>query len=163
MSTIIALDQPKLWTIVNDAVMGGLSQSEVLNAHDQMIFRGTVLPDNNGGFASVRANIPLGSLVGLTAIELRVRGDGKRYQLRLRMGQAFDGIAYKHEFDAPADWTDLSLPIAGFQATFRGRDIPDAEPLNPAAIGQIGFLIAGKQFGSFSLTISRIARDRRSQ
>ena len=44
------------WYIVNDGVMGGISESEItLNDDGTATFRGDVSLENNGGFASVRA------------------------------------------------------------------------------------------------------------
>ena len=45
------------WTIVNDGVMGGVSQSDlIINADGNGLFSGKVSLDYNGGFASVRYN-----------------------------------------------------------------------------------------------------------
>ena len=44
------------WGIVNDGVMGGISQSNIyLNEVDNIIFAGNVSLENNGGFASIRS------------------------------------------------------------------------------------------------------------
>ena len=43
------------WGIVNDGVMGGISQSNIyLNEANNIIFAGNVSLENNGGFASIR-------------------------------------------------------------------------------------------------------------
>ena len=43
------------WTTINDVVMGGVSESKFqINSDSTATFSGTVSPDNNGGFASVR-------------------------------------------------------------------------------------------------------------
>ena len=43
------------WGIVNDGVMGGISQSNIyLNEENNIIFAGNVSLENNGGFASIR-------------------------------------------------------------------------------------------------------------
>ena len=45
------------WSIVNDNVMGGLSESNIsISENETLIFKGRVSLDNNGGFASVRYN-----------------------------------------------------------------------------------------------------------
>ncbi|GAK94928.1 hypothetical protein JCM19298_1758 [Nonlabens ulvanivorans] len=43
------------WVIVNDGVMGGLSQSTAINYEDYVLFSGTTSLKNNGGFASYRS------------------------------------------------------------------------------------------------------------
>ena len=46
------------WRIVNDVVMGGISKSSItLNEDGTAKFSGTLSPDNNGGFASIRASM----------------------------------------------------------------------------------------------------------
>ena len=48
-------DEVNNWLVVNDGVMGGLSQSEiVLTDSNTAVFRGTVSLENNGRFASTR-------------------------------------------------------------------------------------------------------------
>ncbi len=145
------------WQIVNDGVMGGVSRSELRIGEGWATFAGTVSPDNNGGFASMRARLDAVETAHARAIAIRVRGDGKRYQLRVRTSERWDGVAYKHGFTAaPGQWSELELPVAGFQPTFRGRAVPGAPALDPARIRQIGVLIADKQFGPFQLEVEWI-------
>ncbi|MFC2173964.1 CIA30 family protein, partial [Acidobacteriota bacterium] len=92
------------WRIVNDGVMGGLSQSRMTVTPDQTgIFQGRVSLENNGGFAMVRTKPGEFGLSGHKGLSLRVKGDGKRYQLRLRADRRFDGVAYKSDFDTVED------------------------------------------------------------
>jgi hypothetical protein len=144
------------WTIVNDAVMGGRSTSKMaLSDHGTALFTGFVSLENNGGFASARVLLPPLDLSGYAGIRLRVRGDGRRYQLRFRTDAAFDGVAYRAEFDtAPGTWIELKLPFAAFEPSFRGAILPDVEPLDLSRIRQMGFLIADKREGAFDLEIA---------
>ena len=53
------------WLIVNDGVMGGLSQSEiVLSDSNTAVFQGTVSLENNGGFSSTRTSPRFYNLAG---------------------------------------------------------------------------------------------------
>ncbi len=142
------------WQIVNDGVMGGLSTSEIaMTAEGTALFRGFVSLDNNGGFASTRALLPL-DLSAYEGVVLRVRGDGRRYQLRFRTEAAFDGVAYQAEFDTqPGEWLEIRLPFEGFRATFRGYVPRSAGPLDAARIRQVGILIGDKKEGPFRLEI----------
>jgi monofunctional biosynthetic peptidoglycan transglycosylase len=144
------------WSIVNDGVMGGLSSSQMeLSESGTALFKGFVSLENNGGFASTRALFPSLDLSGCTEVTLRVRGDGRRYQLRFRMDDSFDGVAYRSEFDTSAGkWLELQLPFADFQASYRGSVLTDVEPLEPARIRQMGFMIADKTQGPFALEIA---------
>ena len=146
------------WRIVNDVVMGGVSQSEIIITHESTaIFRGELSLENNGGFASVRTNPMDYQLDGYTAIAARVKSDGRTYQLRLRTDDGFDGISYQSEFETTdGEWITVELPFSEFMATFHGRRVPDAPVLDPGNIRQIGFLIADNKEGSFRLEIGWI-------
>jgi len=81
------------WNAVNDGVMGGLSRSYLRRTNQETaVFGGTVSLENNGGFASVRSRVPASDLSAFTGLAVRVRGDGRTYQLRLRSDDRFDGI-----------------------------------------------------------------------
>jgi monofunctional biosynthetic peptidoglycan transglycosylase len=143
------------WSAVDDVVMGGVSASTLrVTPQGTALFTGSVSLANNGGFASVRSRPTPVDLSAYDGLELRVRGDGKRYQLRLRLDPHFDGIAYRAHFDTePGRWQRVYLPFTAFEPTFRGRRPPGAPPLDPARIYTFGFLIAGKQAGDFALEI----------
>jgi hypothetical protein len=143
------------WFVVNDGVMGGRSSSTLARGRGgTAVFEGVLSLENNGGFASVRAGLPTQALQGVTAILLRVRGDGKRYQLRLRPGRRMDGVAFASSFQTVADeWVTVELPISSFEPTFRGYRPRRAEPLDPAAVGQLGLMLTDKQEGPFRLEL----------
>ncbi len=146
------------WQIVNDGVMGGLSSSSIQIKSEQGLFSGNVSLENNGGFASVRALLDRTNLKKVSKLLIRVKGDGKTYQFRVRTNKRFDGTAYQTFFKTEKDkWTNHVFSAEDFQATFRGMKVPQAPELKLEGIEQIGFLIAGKQQGSFSLIIDWIA------
>jgi monofunctional biosynthetic peptidoglycan transglycosylase len=139
------------WQIVNDTVMGGRSSSECGIAEGALRFSGT-LNTSGGGFASVRSE-PLdvrGS--EQEVIRLRVRGDGRQYQLRLY--SASDGTTYRAIFDTrPDTWQIVELPLSGFQATWRGRAL-NRPPIRPSDIGGLGILLADGRDGTFAIALS---------
>jgi monofunctional biosynthetic peptidoglycan transglycosylase len=146
------------WSVVNDGVMGGVSRGGLrLSDHETGIFAGVLSLENNGGFASVRASVGHRDLSAYTGLEIRVRGDGRTYQLRLRTDDRFDGVAYRAFFETRAgEWTTVRLPFAAFEPTFRGRTPRNASPLDPGAVHQVGFMLADKQPGAFSLEIDYV-------
>ena len=146
------------WSAIDDSVMGGVSHSRLRHdAAGHAVFEGVVSLENSGGFASVRSRpLDLG-VSGAANYTLEVRGDGKRYKLNLRTDDAFDGVNYQAVFEAPAGtWTSVRLPLSAFGPTFRGRSVPGTPPLDPAALRQIGLIIADRQAGSFSLAVRSI-------
>jgi monofunctional biosynthetic peptidoglycan transglycosylase len=146
------------WTIVNDGVMGGRSESNLQFLPDSTgLFSGEVSLANNGGFASTRTLPRDFGLGGYDGIQIRVKGDGRCYQFRIRTDARFDGVAYKQEFETRADeWLVIDLPFERFTASFRGRPVAAAGPVDPTAIRQIGFLIADKKAGPFELKVDYI-------
>lgn len=141
---------------VDDRVMGGRSRSRFRLSEDGTgIFEGVVSLENQGGFASVRAgieNVDLGSAKGVV---IRAKGDGARYRLALRNDRRMAGINYFHDCHPPADeWAEIALPFTGFRPSLRGRTPPQAPPLDPRRIRQIGFMIADGQAGPFRLEVA---------
>lgn len=149
---------PGRWMIVNDGVMGGLSRSRMfVTDDDTAVFEGEVSLANNGGFASVRSRPGPLPTAGTSRLAVRVRGDGREYQLRIRTEDAFDGVAYRWSFKTRAgEWMTIEASYREFVPTFRGRILRDVPPIDPAAIRQIGFMIADKEEGPFRLEVDWI-------
>jgi hypothetical protein len=143
---------------VHDVVMGGVSSGGIERTeHGSMLFEGVVSLENNGGFASIRSKPEEWNLDAHDGIVIRLRGDGKRYKLNLRTDSSFDGILYRVPFETrEGEWQELRFPFSDFVASFRGRAVPDAPPLDPARIVSFGFLISDKQEGPFRLEITQI-------
>lgn len=152
-------DAVRPWRAIDDRVMGGISRSRL--RHDpagHAVFEGEVSLERNGGFASVRSAAGEHGWPQAVAVLLEVRGEARQYKLSLLMDDGFDGVNYQAGF-APAGeaaWQTVQLPVTDFRASFRGREILNAERLDPGRIRQVGLLIAGKQAGPFSLVIRRI-------
>jgi len=147
------------WRTINDTVMGGVSNSAMATTGEgSAVFSGYLSLDNYGGFASVRSRARLHDLSAYQGLALRVRGDGKRYTLSLKLDSALDGIMYQAPFQTVAgEWTEVRLPFASCCApVFRGRQVPDTPPLDASKIMQFGLMIAEKQEGPFRLEIDWI-------
>lgn len=146
------------WRIINDVVMGGISNSSfVLSEDGSAKFNGTLAADNNGGFASVRAAVENGDLENFKGVIISSKGDGNFYNLRFRTDQNYDGISYQAKFRSDKyEWVDHKIPFKDFVPTFRGRIVPNQPELESENIRQIGILIADKQFGKFELNVKWI-------
>ena len=151
-------EEIRFWIAINDDVMGGISQSRIeLSPAATVLFSGQLALENNGGFASIRRRADNYNLNGCSGVILNVKGDGRTYQFRVKTDEQYDGMAYRSLFATDAhQWQTLTLPFAGFSASFRGRPVPGAPVLRPEQIKQIGFLLADKQAGSFCLEIAWI-------
>ncbi|WP_259363395.1 CIA30 family protein [Colwellia sp. MB3u-4] len=145
------------WRITNDGVMGGKSQGQISLQANKAIFSGDISLANNGGFSSVFRPIePLAK--ALETVTIDIEGDGLTYQLRLMVNLDGYRMAYKQSFDTVAgQQTQLSFTLADFQASFRGREIPNAPVLTSENIREVGFLVTSKVAGPFSLVITSVS------
>ena len=151
-------DESGGWIVVNDGVMGGVSRSNInLHSDGYLVFAGELSTSYGGGFASIRTydkNWEIGKYEGFI---LRVKGDGKTYQFRCRMGENIFEIAYRNYFQAKKeDWQEIFLPFNEFLPTYRGRVLTNFPQLDPKKIKQFGFMITDKQVGNFNLEIDWI-------
>lgn len=147
------------WMIVNDSVMGGVSNADLSLLEDQKTFRfsGVLSLENNGGFASVRAIFPRNYFMNSQHICIRVKGDGQTYQLRLRGSRQFDGISFAKKFATNEnEWATYKFALSEFEPTFRGRVIPNVRDIRNDEIRQVSFMITDKQEGPFRLDFTMI-------
>jgi NADH dehydrogenase [ubiquinone] 1 alpha subcomplex assembly factor 1 len=155
--------QSEGWPSIDDAVMGGVSSSEMVVENGVASFRGTVSFDNNGGFASVRSLAQVRDLSAFDGLILRVRGDGKRYGFRIRTSASFDGVSYQSNLEPPAgEWAEITIPFSDFVPVWRGRPVADHPPLDPARVTTFG-LIVSRQQGPFRIDIANIRGYRKSE
>ena len=140
------------WRIVNDTVMGGRSNSRFDLASGQLSFSGE-LNTNGGGFASVRSAPQDWALSTYDRIRLRVRGDGRTYQIRLSTNDSRATFRSRHVFTD--QWQVIEAEFSDFQATWRGR-ILDLPPPEPAAISGVGLMLADGRDGPFRIQVDWI-------
>lgn len=143
------------WRSTDDVVMGGRSSSGMRAGDGIGMFAGELSLERGGGFASVRRHDQPVDLSASDAIELRVRGDGKRYKLNLRTSGDLDGVVYQAAFDTGAGtWQTVRLTLASFAPRFRGRPVPGT--LDPTHVSSLGLLISDGQAGPFRLEVASI-------
>ena len=118
------------WRAINDGVMGGVSSGGMSEFDEGLRFEGSLSLENNGGFASVRRAL-LEDLSNTKIVRIVVRGDGRRYQLRLHQQGPFEGVSWTHSFDTRSEWQALELYYSDFKPMYRGRPVPAAGPLEP--------------------------------
>ncbi len=148
--------ETKHWTVVNDSVMGGVSSSRFYHELSYGVFEGEVSLENNGGFASVRRVIsPEFNNGGI--IRLVVKGDGRRYQFRLKTHHLYEGAAYVAEFTTKHNkWQQIQFSEKDFTPRYRGRYVSGAPKLKFGDARQVGLLIADKVAGKFKLQVKAI-------
>lgn len=144
------------WRIVNDTVMGGRSQSRFYQQDENGIFEGFLSLENYGGFASVRRYGQVNFYADGT-VQLHVKGDGRKYQLRMATPALYRGMAYVAEFQTKKDqWQQINFKQSDFTVRYRGRYVTNAPPLNFADVMRLGFLLGDKKTGEFRLEVKSI-------
>ncbi len=152
-----AVETAGRWAIVNDDVMGGISQAGLaLSDEGTMLFTGNVSLENNGGFASIRSVRTTYGITDEQGVRLTVRGDGKIYRLRL-YATSDPRIAYEAPFQTMAgEWQVIDLPFADFEPTIRGFVLQDYGPVTPGEVEAIGIMVRDDQQGEFALEVAAI-------
>lgn len=162
-------DLKETWGALDDVVMGGASESSIRLIGDGALFNGNVSTANSGGFASVRTRNfdPPMNLSGYEGIELRVKGDGKRYKFILRNDPKWDSIAYCYSFDTVYNIpVTIRIPFDQLIPVFRAKTVKDGEPFDPSTIYSIQLMLSKFEYdkelnpkfspGSFQLQIETI-------
>ena len=111
----------KNWIVVNDVVMGGKSSGNFkINNLGHGLFEGFISLKNNGGFSSARYRFDKMKVKEFTKVILRLKGDGKNYQFRVK-SNSIDHFSYIKSFTTTGDWEDVEIPLKDMSPYFRGR------------------------------------------
>ena len=140
------------WYVMDDVVMGGRSQGQFDTTNEGFAqFYGNVSLENNGGFSSVRLQPGKQEIKGYTQCRIRLKGDGKRYQFRVKRGLD-DRHSYIKYFETTGDWQTIIIPLEECYPTFRGRRL-DMDNYNVDHLSEISFLVGNKKAESFCLIL----------
>jgi NADH dehydrogenase [ubiquinone] 1 alpha subcomplex assembly factor 1 len=141
--------------VVNDGVMGGLSKGKMsVNDAGNGVFEGSVTTENNGGFSSVRHSFYNKDVSNFTVVKLRIKGDGKPYQFRIKANEA-QRYSYIQEFKTSGEWETIVIPFNSFYPSFRGNRL-NRPNYDGTSMEEVTFLIGNKKKESFALEIDRI-------
>ncbi|KAJ7000100.1 protein HIGH CHLOROPHYLL FLUORESCENCE PHENOTYPE 173 [Populus alba x Populus x berolinensis] len=161
---------------LDDVVMGGVSESTFIidttggeKGGPAGLFKGIVSTTNNGGFTSIRTknfSVPE-DLSSYDGLELRLKGDGRRYKLIVRTSRDWDTVGYTASFDTTeGQWQSIRLPFSSFVPVFRARTVSDAPPFDPRSIVSLQLMFSKFEYdgklnptfveGPFQLPVSSI-------
>mgnify|MGYP001626881648 FL=1 len=144
------------WQVIDDGVMGGRSQGNIaINEEGNAVFEGTVSLDNYGGFSSVRHRLLEKDISKYTKVLLRIKGDGKKYQFRIKEKRR-DYYSYITTFQTTNKWQTITLEMHQMYPAFRGRTL-NMDNLKPNKIEEIAILIGNKKAEKFRLEIDSIS------
>jgi hypothetical protein len=143
------------WQITDDRVMGGISQSYFeLTKEGYGKFHGYVTTESNGGFSSVDHNMKVLGVDPSHVIKLKVKGDGKTYQFRVKANNN-DRYNYIKEFKTNGDWQNLEIKLSDMVPSFRGRKL-DMPNFDENQISGITILIGNGKKQNFELLVDCI-------
>ncbi len=143
------------WNIVDDVVMGGRSEGSMRRTDKgNAVFEGKVSLENNGGFSSVRYRPDAISASAYLYFLIRLKGDGKNYQFRVRSALN-EFQSYVFEFETNGAWQVIKIPFAEMYPSYRGRKL-DMPNYPGQQIMECSFLISNKKDETFSLELNRI-------
>lgn len=144
------------WYIVDDVVMGGRSDGDFyVNSNGHGVFEGSVSLENNGGFSSVRYDIRPLRLQQQTKALIRLKGDGKRYQFRVKSSNT-DRHSYITHFETTGEWQTIEVDLKAMYPSWRGRRL-NMDDYPAERLASISFLISNKKAEDFHLEIDRIS------
>ena len=148
--------KPLSWFQLDDGVMGGQSQTDLIKLVDdgRLHFQG-MINCNGGGFTSIRAKLPEGSLMaGNTGIKIRYRGDGRTYKVLFSNGERGGPFAKTPTWqcDLPTkseEWEETIIKFDSLLPAFGGgpRSQPSAEEVkackfDPLDMKEIGLMLS---------------------
>ena len=143
------------WRIQDDVVMGGRSDGHfTITEEGYGRFYGHVSLENNGGFSSVRHDFTEPrAFAERSHFVLRIKGDGKRYQFRVK--PAGERYSYIYEFATSGEWETIEAPFGEMYAAFRGRRL-DLPNYTGGVVQELRFLIGNKKEQDFELLIDEV-------
>lgn len=143
------------WYVVDDGVMGGRSEGNFfIGPEGHAVFEGTVSLENNGGFSSVRYDMESTDISEFNTLKLKVKGDGKRYQVRAKTNRR-DYQSYIAYAETTGEWEVIEIKLSDMYPGFRGRRL--RMPNYPAEeMAEFAILIGNKKAEPFHLEIDKI-------
>ena len=145
----------KNWYVVDDGVMGGLSAGNLqVNEEGHAVFWGYVSLENNGGFSSIRHRFSPKSVEGFEKVVIRLKGDGKKYQFRVKTSR-YDRHSYIAYFQTSGEWETIEIPLGDMYPSFRGWEL-NMPNFPGETMEELAFLVGNKKAEEFKLEIDSI-------
>lgn len=145
------------WVVINDGVMGGRSESQVVYSDEALLFTGNLSLENNGGFASVRAPWGDYDLSSFEEVVVECSGLGGSFMCMLEKERRWYLPYYTASFSPNEEVQRFVLPLKDFKENSMGR-------MNGKTLGdrgcsdiiRIGFIKNDKVEGPFELKLRSI-------
>lgn len=150
--------QQQSWRVTLDGVMGGLSSGSVAFSDSTLIFSGELVTQG-GGFSLLRTPMFGDEFVNGSYLMLRVRADGRRYEMVFKDRLEGRPRQLLHEaampLDATDDWQEVRVELTNLITTSNGR-LVDAAPFGKDAVSEMGIIVKDGVDGGFALELDWI-------
>ena len=146
------------WQIMNDGVMGGLSQSTAYFTENTLQFQGTISLANNGGFASVRSPWQRTDLSTFSKVKVRYKATEQSTSIVLESNRMWWQPYYLLALQpTDGEWVEVTLSLSDFKeiklVQSTGKSISKTSLKN---IIRIGFMTINKKAGSFGFEVDYV-------
>ncbi|MGB3585139.1 MAG: CIA30 family protein [Tunicatimonas sp.] len=148
------------WRVQDDVVMGGRSDSKLkVTAKNYAHFSGRVSLENNGGFCSIHQTVeedPYVIAEKSVAFILLLKGDGKKYNFRVRTPNGRHSYGFTFPTKGNGEWETISIPFNTMEAKYHGEsvEVPNYAGEN---IVEMQLLIGNNKEETFEILIKSIA------
>ncbi|MEP2935329.1 MAG: CIA30 family protein [Gilvibacter sp.] len=146
------------WYVINDGVMGGLSESQVGFNEDSFIFKGEVSLQNNGGFSSIRSPFETYDLSDFSAVEIKYKATGYDFAFNLATSKVWYRPVYRAPIlDSEGEWITKVFKLSDFNEVVVGKKTGDKLPQEMYKdVIRLGFITNEKRAGKFLLEVDYI-------
>ncbi|TCO71157.1 CIA30 family protein [Rhodovulum euryhalinum] len=139
----VTAESARAWSFLSDRVMGGVSTGAAAYAEEDGVgylrLSGAVSTANRGGFIQMRRGVT--GPPGAEGIALRVRGDGQRYFVHLRLrGVQRPWQFFQAPFETSTTWRDIRIPFTAFRLQGGAQDVS----LLPERLESLGIAAYGR-------------------
>jgi len=146
------------WEIVDDGVMGGLSEGEGTLYESHLQFQGYVSLENNGGFSSLRSPYKAVDLSPFTTVEIRYRSTDYNVGFTLNKHRVWYLPNYKTNLKPTnGKWAIATIRLADIAQYQVGR--PTGNYMDKESLAQMirmGFITNEKRAGTFDFEVDYI-------
>ncbi|MEL7144925.1 MAG: CIA30 family protein [Bacteroidota bacterium] len=153
----ISFTEVSQWYILNDGVMGGLSQGKAQKTDDGMLFSGTVSLANNGGFSSFRSPWKDYDLSGYEEVTIKYRSEGIKQALVMETDRRWWIPNFKVSLPNTEGWETKTFQLSSVKEYRLGN--PTGNGFDNASredIIRLGFITDEKREGDFRFEVASV-------
>lgn len=146
------------WSVINDGVMGGMSQGVAKYQENSVTFLGTIRLENNGGFSSLKSPFSAKDLSSFKHVEIRYRSKGIPMAFTLENSKAWYNTYYRMGLPSTdGKWEIAALTLKKFEGQRIGQSTGTRMNADFASeVIRMGFINAAKGPGDFEFELDYI-------